>query len=92
MLQIWDSTVSWDAVEFAECLCLVFSPSTRLMYVLLTIRRRSEKGDLQWKRETEFLSVFLADKPNIFSTFQDVLSIEESAFFIENAVRKRALI
>jgi hypothetical protein len=62
------------------------------VYVLLTIGRKSDKGDLQWKRETEFLSVFLADKPNIFSTFQDALSIAETGFFIENAVRKRALI
>jgi len=62
------------------------------MYVWLTIRRKSDKGDLQWKRETEFLSVFLTDKPNIFSTFQDALSIAETGFFSENAVRKRALI
>jgi len=60
------------------------------MYVLLTIGRKSDKGDMQWKRETEFLSVFLADKPNIFSTFQDALSIEETGFFYRKCCKKES--
>ena len=48
------------------------------------------QGDLRWKRETEFLSVFLADKPNIFSTFPDALSIAETGFFSQKCCKKES--
>ena len=48
------------------------------------------QGDLHWKRETAFLSGFLAAKPNIFSTFEDALSIEETGFFYQKCCKKES--
>lgn len=48
------------------------------------------QGDLHWKRETAFLSGFLAAKPNIFSTFEDALSLEETGFFYQKCCKKES--
>ncbi|MEG4341960.1 hypothetical protein QUB70_01550 [Microcoleus sp. A003_D6] len=77
---------SWQAVDFSpiawhdkEFNCFV--AAAPIVFVLIWAGTL-DKGDWRWKRETEFLSVFLAALPKIFNMFifTHLLKLNQSVF------------